>query len=256
MEEGQQQTSQRWVGERVGGEAKRFSQWVRRNPIKSLIIIFAVILFVQIVVLPYGDVVQLKTKNPGETAFMREQVSRAKKENRSFHKMQTWISMKSIPQDAIDAVIVSEDGTFWSHEGFDWFEFKESVERNFEEGRAARGASTITQQLVKNLYLSSSKNPLRKLKEWILTWYMEQHLSKLRILELYFNVIEWGDGVYGIEAASRYYFDKSARELNREECSRLAAIIPSPRKHRADVDSKYVLYRSKLILDRMDARGM
>lgn len=194
--------------------------------------------------------------NVSETAFMYEQAASAKGQNRPFHKMQYWIPLRSIPQDAIDAVIVSEDGTFWSHHGFDWFEFRESIERNFEEGRAARGASTITQQLVKNLYLSSSKNPLRKIKEWILTWYMEQQLGKSRILEIYFNVIEWGDGVYGIEAASRYYFDKSVPELNREECARLAAIIPSPRKHRADVDSKYVLRRSKLILERMEARGM
>ena len=236
--------------------ATEFIQLLKRSPLKSLVILLVVIILLQIIFLPYGDVKQLKTKNPGETAFMREYADRAKKENRPFRKKQNWISIKSIPQDAVDAVVVAEDGTFWWHGGFDWFEFKESVERNFEEGRAARGASTITQQLVKNLYLSSSKNPLRKLKEWILTWYMEQQLSKSRILEIYFNVIEWGDGVYGIEAASQYYFDKPAFDLNRDECTRLAAIIPSPRKHRADVDSKYVLRRSKLILDRMEARGM
>jgi monofunctional glycosyltransferase len=236
--------------------AVKFIQFLKRNPIKSVIILFVAVILLQIIFLPYGDVKQLKTKNPGETAFMREYADRAKKENRPFHKKQNWISFKSIPKDAIDAVVVAEDGTFWWHDGFDWFEFKESVERNFEEGRAARGASTITQQLVKNLYLSSSKNPLRKLKEWVLTWYMEQQLGKSRILEIYFNVIEWGDGVYGIEAASQYYFDKPATDLNRDECTRLAAIIPSPRKHRADVDSKYVLRRSKLILDRMEARGM
>ena len=229
---------------------------VTRNPIKSLVIVFLCILILQIFFLPYRSIRQLKTTNAGETAFMREQAADAKKINHPFHKMQIWIPLQSIPKDAIDAVIVSEDGTFWSHNGFDWFEFKESVERNFEEGRAVRGASTITQQLVKNLFLSSSKNPLRKLKEWILTWYMEQQLSKSRILEIYFNVIEWGDGVYGIEAASRFYFDKSAPDLNREECARLAAIIPSPRKHRADVDSKYVLRRTNLILERMEARGM
>jgi monofunctional glycosyltransferase len=234
----------------------RYIQLIKRNPIKSLLIFFLVVLVLQVLVLPYDSVRQLKTKNAGETAFMREHEGNAKEKNRPFRKMQYWIPLRSIPQDAIDAVIVSEDGTFWSHHGFDWFEFKESIERNFEEGRAVRGASTITQQLVKNLYLSSSKNPLRKIKEWILTWYMEQQLGKSRILEIYFNVIEWGDGVYGIEAASHYYFDKPASSLNREECARLAAIIPSPRKHRADVDSKYVLRRSNLILERMDARGM
>lgn len=233
---------------------------MKKSPVKSIFILLTIILviivLIQVVFLPYDDVRKLKTKNPGETAFMREHAAQAKEESHRFRKLQRWIPYASIPRDAIDAVIVSEDGTFWSHDGFDWFEFKESVERNFEEGRAVRGASTITQQLVKNLYLSSSKNPLRKLKEWVLTWYIERQLRKSRILELYLNVIEWGEGVYGIEAASQYYFDKSASELNREECVRLAAIIPSPRKHRADVDSKYVLRRSKLILERMEARGM
>jgi monofunctional glycosyltransferase len=230
--------------------------WIKLHPIKSLLLFLFSSVLLQILFLPYSNIRLLKTKNVGETAFMIEHAEKAKNENRPFHKIQHWIPLRSIPQDAVDAVIVSEDGTFWSHHGFDWFEFRESIERNFEEGRAVRGASTITQQLVKNLYLSSSKNPLRKMKEWILTWYMEQQLSKSRILELYFNVIEWGDGVYGIEAASHYYFDKSASGLSREECARLAAIIPSPRKHRADVDSKYVLRRSTLILERMNTRGM
>jgi monofunctional biosynthetic peptidoglycan transglycosylase len=255
MEEGIQQHNSHSIFRKYPAVMK-FAQLIKRNPFKSLFIFFFVVFLFQILLLPYDNIRQLKTKNAGETAFMREQAAIAKKENREFHKMQYWISLRSIPQDAIDAVIVSEDGTFWSNNGFDWFEFRESIERNFEEGRAVRGASTITQQLVKNLYLSSSKNPLRKFKEWILTWYMETQLSKSRILEIYFNVIEWGDGVYGIEAASRYYFDKSASNLNREECTRLAAIIPSPRKHRADVDSKYVMRRSELILERMNARGM
>jgi len=234
----------------------KFYKLVKRNPVKSFLYLFVSILFLQIAILPYGGVIQLRTKNPSETAFMQAHAERMKDIKRSYRKTQYWIPLKSISKDAIEAVVVAEDGTFWSHDGFDWFEFKESIERNFEEGRAVRGASTITQQLVKNLYLSSSKNPLRKIKEWILTWYIEQQLSKSRILEIYLNIIEWGDGVYGIEAASRYYFDKSANALTRDECARLAAIIPSPRRHRADVDSKYVLRRSKLILDRMEARGM
>jgi monofunctional glycosyltransferase len=255
MEEEIQQRKSRLIF-RKNFVATRSLLLIQRNPVKSLLLFFMVLTIFQVLFLPFESIRQLKTKNTGETAFMREQAANAMKEKRPFHKVQFWIPLQSIPQDAIDAVIVSEDGTFWSHNGFDWFEFRESVERNFEEGRSVRGASTITQQLVKNLYLSSSKNLFRKLKEWILTWYMEQQLSKSRILEIYFNVIEWGDGVYGIEAASHYYFDKSASSLNREECARLAAIIPSPRKHRADVDSKYVLRRSKLILERMDARGM
>jgi monofunctional biosynthetic peptidoglycan transglycosylase len=170
--------------------------------------------------------------------------------------MQRWIPLGRISKDAVNAVIVAEDGTFWSHGGFDWFEFRESIEKNIKEGRAARGASTITQQLVKNLFLSSSKSPLRKVREWILTWYTEQSLSKSRILELYLNLIEWGRGIYGIEAASQHYFGKSASELNRDEAARLAAIIPSPRRFRADQESRYVARRSRIILERLSARGL
>jgi len=240
----------------VRGRARRILAFVRRRPVLSVMSFAVAIVVVQLALLPYGSIKELKTRNPKLTAFMEEHEAHAKEKGRRFRKMQYWIPLRQIPRDLVDAVVVAEDGTFWSHGGFDWYEFKESVERNLEEGRAARGASTITQQLVKNLYLSSSKNPLRKLKEWVLTWYMEQTLSKSRILELYLNLIEWGEGVYGAEAASRYYFDKSAPALTREEAARLAAIIPSPRRHRADVDSRYVLRRSQLILERMAARGM
>ena len=221
-----------------------------------ILLFFTIFYFLGLIFsLPFDEVKKLRTTNPTRTAFMREHAQLAKENNRKFFVRQKWIPLSEIPRDAVNAVIVAEDGTFWTHNGFDWFEFQESIERNLEEGRAVRGASTISQQVVKNLFLSSSKNPLRKLKEWILTWYMEKHLSKKRILEIYMNIIEWGYGIYGIEAAANYYFNKSATELNREECARLAAIIPSPRKHRADVDSKYVLRRSKLILERMEARG-
>jgi monofunctional biosynthetic peptidoglycan transglycosylase len=229
---------------------------VRRRPVLACCICVFTILLLQLAVLPYGAVQELKRTNPGPTAFMREHEDVAKEKGRRFRKMQHWIPLRQIPKDVVNAVVVAEDGTFWSHNGFDWYEFKESVERNLEEGRAVRGASTISQQLIKNLFLSSSKNPLRKLKEWVLTWYMEQQLGKSRILEIYLNVIEWGDGIYGVDAAAQYYFDKTAPGLSREEAARLAAIIPSPRRHRADVDSRYVVRRSQLVLERMAARGM
>jgi monofunctional biosynthetic peptidoglycan transglycosylase len=187
---------------------------------------------------------------------MQEHAQEALEQGKQFKKVQRWISISAIPRDAINAVIISEDGTFWTHSGFDWFEFRESIELNLKEGRAARGASTITQQLVKNLYLSPSKNPLRKIKEWVLTWYIERTLSKQRILELYLNVIEWGRGIYGIEAASQQYFAKSASSLSREESARLAAVIPNPRRYRVDKETRYLERRSQLILSRMAAQGL
>jgi len=242
--------------ERLKSAGARTFTWVKAHKMWSALILVTLWLFLEIATLPFGALNRLKTVNPVETAFMREHTAQAKEEGKPFKKTQRWISLGRIPRNVVDAVIVAEDGTFWSHGGFDWFEFRESIERNIKEGRAARGASTITQQLVKNLFLSSSKNPLRKLKEWVLTWYMEQTLSKSRILELYLNVIEWGRGIYGIEAAAQYYFGKSATDLNREEAARLAAIIPSPRRFRADQESRYVLRRSRIILERMAARGL
>ncbi len=242
--------------ERFTKSGTRLLLWARAHKIKSVIVLLGAWLFIEIMTLPFGAVNRLKTVNPTETAFMREHADRAKEEGKPFKKMQRWIPLGRISKDAVNAVIVAEDGTFWSHGGFDWFEFRESIEKNIREGRAARGASTITQQLVKNLFLSSSKNPLRKVREWILTWYTEQSLSKSRILELYLNLIEWGRGIYGIEAASQHYFGKSGSELNRDEAARLAAIIPSPRRFRADQDSRYVARRSRIILERLTARGL
>ncbi len=222
----------------------------------SCFIAIGIWLILEFATLPYRQVSGLKTSNPGETAFMREQREQAEREGKSFRKIQRWVPLRQISKSAISAVIVAEDGTFWSNSGFDWFEFRESIETNVKEGRAARGASTITQQLVKNLYLSPSKNPLRKLKEWVLTWYMDHNLSKQRILELYLNVIEWGKGVYGIEAASEVYFGKPSSALTRDEGARLAAVIPNPRRLRVNSDTNSLERRSQLILNRMAARGL
>jgi len=243
-------------GETIRPWRVRALNWVRSHRILTLLIAFGLWISIEFVTLPYGNIGQLKNTNPGETAFMRAAREASEADGKPLRKVQRWVPLNRISRDAVNAVIVAEDGTFWSHGGFDWFEFRESIERNVKEGRAARGASTITQQLVKNLYLSSSKNPLRKLKEWVLTWYVEQKLSKSRILELYLNVIEWGKGIYGIEAASQQYFGKSASTLSREEAARLAAVIPNPRRYRVDKETRYLERRSQLIMSRMAARGL
>ncbi|MEX2116947.1 MAG: monofunctional biosynthetic peptidoglycan transglycosylase [Bacteroidota bacterium] len=211
---------------------------------------------IELLTLPFADIQNLRSHNPVETEFMRLHAQRAREEHRSFRKVQEWVRLSNVAPTAINAIVVAEDGRFWNHGGFDWFEFKESLLKNITQGRAARGASTITQQLIKNLYLSPSKHPLRKIREWILTWWMERTLTKNRILELYLNVIELGDGMYGVQAASRKYFGKLVSELTREEAARLAAIIPSPRRYRPDESSLYVERKSVVILQRMKARGM
>jgi monofunctional biosynthetic peptidoglycan transglycosylase len=234
----------------------KYGQWGRSHWVVSTLTLLGVFAAIQIGTLPFGEINSLSRRNPTTTAFIQERVEEAAREGRHFNARLDWISLKDIPRDLVNAVIVSEDGTFWTHHGFDWYELKESIETDLGKGRAARGASTITQQLVKNLYLSSSKNPIRKIKEWVLTWWMERTLTKSRILELYLNVIEWGDDIYGVKEASVFHFGKPVALLSREEAARLAAIIPSPRQHMANSDSQYVVNRSKLIIERMDARGL
>ena len=128
------------------------------------------------------------------------------------------------------AVVIAEDAKFWKHDGFDFEAIQNAIERDIEERKFKIGASTITQQLAKNLFLSPVKSPLRKIHEAILTWRLEKELSKKRILELYLNVVEWGEGVFGIQAASRTYFHKTASQLDPTEAAELASVLPNPLK--------------------------
>lgn len=240
----------------ISSSMKRVFEKLRNRKWTIGFILLGTWLLVEITFLPFGDVLELQKKNPTETAFIKDYYESAKSKGKSGKWRQQWVRLEQIPLHVQNAVIISEDGTFWWHKGFDWFEFRESLRRNMMELRAARGASTITQQLIKNLYLSPSKNPLRKLKEWILTWWMETNLSKKRILELYLNVIEWGEGIYGIQAGSYYHFGKPVAVLSREEAARLAVVIPNPRKYKADPPSKFITRQSYIILKRMEARNL
>jgi monofunctional biosynthetic peptidoglycan transglycosylase len=151
------------------------------------------------------------------------------------------------------AVLVAEDDAFWQHEGVDLDQLQESIGIDWARGRFVRGGSTITQQLAKNLYLSPSKNPLRKLRELIIARRLEAELPKARILELYLNVIEWGDGVYGVESAARSYFHASAADLAPTESALLAAAIVNPRLLNPARPTSRLIRRQRLILQRMGA---
>ncbi len=229
---------------------------MRRHKIRTLAIALAMLVAGELLTIPWFGIARLRTENPRETALMRQRISEAREEGKGLSIKQTWIPLSRLPRHLIDAVVVAEDGTFFSHGGVDWFEVRESIEKNVRERRAARGGSTITQQLAKNLYLSTSKDPVRKAKELIITLLLERLLSKERILEIYLNVIEWGRGIFGVEAASQAYFGKPAAQLTLDESLRLAAVIPSPLRHRPDTDSRYVLRRRGIMYDRMAARNM
>ncbi|MDX1412419.1 MAG: monofunctional biosynthetic peptidoglycan transglycosylase, partial [Nitrospirales bacterium] len=208
----------------------------------------------EILTLPFFGVARLSEENPSETALMRQRIEEAHDQGKVLRIDRHWVPLSQIPKHVRLAVLVSEDAAFFSHDGIDWHEVRESMETNWEEGRIVRGGSTITQQLAKNLYLSTSRDPVRKFKELIITWLMENRLTKKRILELYLNSIEWGNGIFGVEAAAQRYFHKPASQLTRVEGARLAAVIPSPLRHRPTEDSDYVTKKTELILHRMSAR--
>ena len=203
------------------------------------------------------DISKLKKENPKKTSFMEYRQDEWKREGKKYKIQQKWVRLSRISPYLIKAVLIGEDDKFWSHEGFDYEAIQKALEKDVKAKRFKLGGSTISQQLAKNLYLSPSKNPLRKIREAILTWRMEHILTKKRILELYLNVAEWGDaGIFGIEMAARHYYGKSASELNPEEAARLAAVLPNPRKYSPLGKSRYVAHRSNLIYSIMIRRGI
>ena len=199
------------------------------------------------------DVRVLRSENPDSTAFMRLREREAHGQGRPVVKDQRWVPYARISPQLKRAVIVTEDAAFWQHEGIDYEQLRDAVETNWERGEFARGASTITQQLAKNLYLSPSKNPIRKLKELLITRRLEFELSKQRIFEIYLNVIEWGDGVWGADAAARRYFNKSAAELGPAESALLAGAIANPRLMDPGHPSARLRRRQQMIMRRMGA---
>lgn len=231
-------------------------RWVKSHKLHTAVIVLLLFLVLEYLSLPStASIERLRNERPHRTALMVERAAEAKEKRKKFSIRQQWVPLSSISSELIHAVIVAEDGTFYEHKGIDWYEVQESIERNLEETEFVRGASTITQQLAKNLHLSTSKDPIRKLKEYVITKRLEDALSKNRILEIYLNVIEWGEGIFGAEAASLHHFGKHASELTREEAARLAAVIPNPRRLKANSEAQSVVWRKNVVLERMRARG-
>ena len=209
---------------------------------------FAVMAYVY---LTLPDVRVLARTNPTSTAFMRLRQAEAERDGRKLRHRHQWVRYSRISKNLQRAVLVAEDSRFFEHEGVDLEEIKKSIEINMDKLGAVRGASTITQQLAKNLYLSPSKDPLRKLKELIIARRLEAALPKARIFEIYLNVIEWGDGVWGAEAAARQYFGIPASALSREQAALLAGAIVNPRVLNPARPNRRLLARQRIILGRM-----
>lgn len=204
----------------------------------------------------FPDISRLKKVNPQKSSFMQYREKEWQEQGRSMKIKQIWTPLSQVSPFLVRAVLIAEDDKFWMHEGFDFEAIQKAIEKDIKEKKFKFGGSTISQQLAKNLYLTPSKNPIRKIKEAILTWRIENNLTKKRILEIYLNIAEWGDGIFGIEAASRHYYGKSSSELTAEEAARLASVLPNPRKYNPTGTSRYVENRSRLIYNIMVKRGI
>jgi monofunctional glycosyltransferase len=204
---------------------RRPRRWLRTIVVLLFLLVAAVVAWEA---LTWPDVAALARRNPPTTAFIERYRARQRAAGRDDRVQRVWVAHGAITPGVKRAVLVGEDINFFSHRGFDYGEIRLAVTKAMEDGAPPRGASTITQQLAKNLWLSPSRNPMRKLEEAILTWQLERTLPKRRIFELYLNVVEFGPGVYGVEAASRRYFAKPSSEVTDDEAAELAASLPSP----------------------------
>ena len=193
---------------------------------------------------------------PHETAFMAQRMDEWRARNPKAQLKYQWVPYERISTQLKRALIASEDAKFAEHGGFDWDGIEKALEKNRKKGRVVSGGSTITQQLAKNLFLSPAKSYWRKAEEAVVTVLLEALLSKRRILELYLNVIEWGNGVFGAEAAAQRYFGVSAAQLSAEQAARLAAMTPSPRVFERNIYSSYLAGRVATILARMPAAAL
>ncbi len=223
---------------------------VRRFWIPALVLL---VLYLGWKAVTWPDVAALVKENPQSTAFIDDYRDRWFRADRKIEWK--WVAYSKISRNLRRAVLVGEDAAFFGHEGFDTDEMKDAITQAIEKKRLPRGASTITQQLAKNLWLSPSRNPARKLEEVFLTRQLEKNLTKKRILEIYLNVVEFGPGIYGAEAASRHYFHRSAAGLSAHQAAQLAASLPAPKTWHPGSASKKYLWRVRWIERRMGRAG-
>jgi len=233
---------------------KRTWGWLARAGLALLLVAVVFVGLALVRVVPI-DVSGLSRRAPERSALMKQREREARQKGRAYHESHQWVSLDRISPHLRDAVLVAEDARFFSHEGFDWNEIGESAKRNLRAKRVVRGGSTITQQLAKNLWLSTAQTPWRKFEEMILAVRLEHALSKRRILELYLNTIEWGEGVYGAEAAARHWFGVSAASLDAPQAIRLAAVIINPRRFSPVEPNSRIERRIRTIASRLRRRG-
>ena len=235
---------------KVAARAKRSESQPKRGSWLYRVLRWTLALILAFYACAVAGLVALRRLNPPFTAVQAERRTESWVHRKPYHKRYFFVPLNRISPDFQHAVIAAEDSRFYQHHGFDWEEVRNAVEEEREDGRL-RGASTLTQQLVRNLFLSTSRSFIRKGVEFTLVLPTEWILGKRRILELYLNIVEWGPGVYGAEAAAQYHYGIPASRVSREEGARLAAILPSPLRRKPARMNEY----SVLILERMRKMG-
>jgi monofunctional biosynthetic peptidoglycan transglycosylase len=226
---------------------RRLLRWTWRGILLALIVLVAIQFWFLAHIWYWAE------HNPETTAFMRSRLSIIREDEPGARLAYRWDPYGRISRHLKQAVVAAEDANFMSHSGFDWEALRKAHERNVKEGEIVVGASTITQQLAKNLFLPASRTWWRKAQEAVITFMIEAVMSKRRILEIYLNVIEWGNGVFGAEAAARHHFGVPASAVGPEQAARLAAMVPSPRRYGPGADTAYLQKRTEIIRSRMGA---
>ncbi len=232
------------------GKVKKF---VFRRKVLSLFIFLAIIIAIGIInfYTSLPDVRTLTNGIPENTSMMTQRIEENKERGKILIIKRKWAPFPQIPDLLIKTIIVSEDIDFYNHKGIDFYELKESIKKNIMTGKKSRGGSTITQQLAKNLFLTTKKSYYRKIREIFIAKRLEKHLSKNRILELYLNIIEFGHGIFGIGAASDFFFNKRVDQLESFEIIRLIAVVPKPLRVTPLSNSKYLKWRANLLIERL-----
>jgi monofunctional biosynthetic peptidoglycan transglycosylase len=229
---------------------------VKRAVLGILFLVVAAPVLALLYVFWLPDVRPLKKRPPKTTAYIELRKREAAAKGKTLDVRWTWVDGGAISENLRGAVVTAEDDTFYRHDGVDWDALRSAWERDKKEGKLALGGSTITMQLARNLYLSPSKNPLRKIKEILIARRLERELGKRRILELYLNVVEWGKGIFGCEAAARAYFGKACAELTPDEAVAMAVVLPNPRRWDPSKHGPYVERNSARIVARMAESGL
>jgi monofunctional biosynthetic peptidoglycan transglycosylase len=224
---------------------KRLLRWAARI---VLLVVAAVVIYQAWI---FGNVVWWIWFNPSTSAFMEDRLEVLQQKNPDAVLRHQWVPYERISIHLKRALIAAEDAKFLDHDGFDWEAIQKAYEKNLKKGKVVAGGSTISQQLAKNLFLSGRRTPWRKAEEALITLMIENVMSKRRIFEIYLNIIEWGNGVFGAQAAAKYYYGVSAANLGPEQAARLAAMVPKPRFYDKVRETPLLERRTAIILDRM-----